>query len=120
MLLPLAVPGYVGAYALVELLEYAGPVQSGLRALFGWQNARDYWFPEIRSMGAAILVLSASLYPYVYLLSRAAFREQSGSSEEVAMSLGAGAIRTVPPGRPAAGAAGDCRRGRHRDDGDGE
>jgi iron(III) transport system permease protein len=106
LLLPLAVPGYVGAYALVELLEYAGPVQGGLRAVFGWQSAQEYWFPEIRSMGAAILVLSASLYPYVYLLSRAAFREQSGSSEEVAMSLGAGAVERfrrvgLPLARPA-------------------
>ncbi|WP_372614516.1 ABC transporter permease [Aquicoccus sp.] len=106
LLLPLAIPAYVGAYALVDLLEYAGPVQTGLRALFGWQSARDYWFPEIRSMGAAIIVLSASLYPYVYLLSRAAFREQSGSSEEVAMSLGAGALSRfwrvgLPMARPA-------------------
>lgn len=106
LLMPLAVPGYVGAYALVDLLEYAGPVQGGMRAIFGWQSARDYWFPEIRSMGAAILVLSASLYPYVYLLSRAAFREQSGSSEEVAMSLGAGAFSRfrrvgLPLARPA-------------------
>ncbi|WP_137700019.1 ABC transporter permease [Marimonas lutisalis] len=106
LLLPLAIPAYVGAYALVDLLEYAGPVQTGLRAVFGWQSARDYWFPEIRSMGAAIIVLSASLYPYVYLLSRAAFREQSGSSEEVAMSLGAGAMARfwrvgLPLARPA-------------------
>lgn len=106
LLLPLAVPGYVGAYALVDLLEYAGPVQGALRSVFGWESARDYWFPEIRSMGAAILVLSASLYPYVYLLSRAAFREQSGSSEEVAMSLGAGAFSRfrlvgLPLARPA-------------------
>ena len=91
LLLPLAIPAYVGAYALVDFLEYAGPVQSGLRGLFGWQSARDYWFPEIRSKGAAILVLSAALYPYVYLLARAAFREQSGAVEEVAQSLGAGA-----------------------------
>ncbi|WP_322865961.1 ABC transporter permease [Aquicoccus sp. G2-2] len=91
LLLPLAVPGYVGAYALVDLLEYAGPVQTGLRGVFGWHSAQEYWFPEIRSMGAAIVVLSASLYPYVYLLSRNAFREQSGASEEVAMSLGTGA-----------------------------
>ncbi len=106
LLLPLAIPAYVGAYALVDLLEYAGPVQTGMRATFGWQTARDYWFPEIRSMGAAIVVLSASLYPYVYLLSRAAFREQSGSSEEVAMSLGAGALERfrrvgLPLARPA-------------------
>ncbi|MFY0679506.1 MAG: iron ABC transporter permease [Thalassovita sp.] len=90
LLLPLAIPAYVGAYALVDLLEYAGPVQTGLRALTGWQSARDYWFPEIRSLGAAVIVLSAALYPYVYLLARAAFKEQSGATEEVARSLGAG------------------------------
>ena len=92
LLLPLAIPAYVGAYALVDFLEYAGPVQTGLRSLFGWQTSRDYWFPEIRSMGAAIIVLAAALYPYVYLLARAAFREQSGSAEEVAQSLGSGAF----------------------------
>ena len=106
LLLPLAIPAYVGAYALVDLLEYAGPVQTAMRSVFGWQTARDYWFPEIRSMGAAILVLSASLYPYVYLLTRAAFREQSGSAEEVARSLGAGPFKRflrvgLPLARPA-------------------
>ncbi|MGR3567680.1 MAG: ABC transporter permease, partial [Pseudooceanicola nanhaiensis] len=82
LLLPLAIPAYVGAYALVDFLEYAGPVQTALRDLFGWQSARDYWFPEIRSLPAAVLVLSAALYPYVYLLARAAFREQAGAGEE--------------------------------------
>ncbi len=106
LLLPLAIPAYVGAYALVDFLEYAGPVQTGLRDLFGWRNSRDYWFPEIRSIGAAILVLSASLYPYVYLIARAAFREQSSSGEEVARSLGAGAFARffrvgLPMARPA-------------------
>ncbi|CUH68373.1 Molybdenum transport system permease protein ModB [Thalassovita gelatinovora] len=106
LLLPLAIPAYVGAYALVDLLEYAGPVQTGLRSLMGWQSARDYWFPEIRSLGAAAVVLSAALYPYVYLLARTAFREQSGSTEEVAMSLGAGAFGRffrvgLPLARPA-------------------
>ncbi|MWB77940.1 ABC transporter permease subunit [Pseudooceanicola sp. 216_PA32_1] len=90
LLLPLAIPAYVGAYALVDFLEYAGPVQSLLREVMGWQSARDYWFPEIRSRGAAVLVLAAALYPYVYLLTRAAFREQAGGGEEVARSLGAG------------------------------
>ena len=89
LLMPLAIPGYVGAYALVDLLEYAGPVQSALRDVFGWSSARDYWFPEIRSFGAAVFVLSLSLYPYVYLLTRAAFRDQTSSVEEVARSLGA-------------------------------
>ena len=106
LLLPLAIPAYVGAYALVDFLEYAGPVQSGLRALFGWQNARAYWFPEIRSLGAAIIVLSAALYPYVFLLARAAFREQPGCTFEVARALGAGPFARffrvgLPLARPA-------------------
>ncbi|MBK1634437.1 ABC transporter permease [Rhodovulum adriaticum] len=112
LLMPLAIPAYVGAYALVDFLEYAGPVQSGLRALFGWDSARDYWFPEIRSRGAAVVVLAAALYPYVYLLSRAAFREQSGGAYEVARALGAGPFALfarvgLPLARPAiaAGAA---------------
>ena len=92
LLTPLAVPAYVGAYALVDFLEYAGPVQSGLRAVMGWETARDYWFPQIRTLGAAIIVLSAALFPYVYILARAALREQSGSSFEVARALGAGAF----------------------------
>jgi len=109
LLLPLAVPAYVGAYALVDLLEYAGPVQTALRAAFGWQTAQDYWFPEIRSLGSAIVVLAAALYPYVYLLARAAFHEQSGASEEVAMSLGQGALQRLrriglPLARPAVAA----------------
>ena len=90
LLLPLAVPAYVGAYALVDFLEYAGPVQTMLRGLMGWQDARDYAFPQIRSTGAAVLVLSAALYPYVYLLARAALREQSGAGFEVARALGVG------------------------------
>ncbi|GGL65090.1 ABC transporter permease [Wenxinia marina] len=90
LLAPLAVPAYVGAYALVDFLEYAGPVQRMLRATFGWESAADYWFPAIRTRGAAILVLSAALYPYVYLLARAAFREQSGAGYEVARALGVG------------------------------
>lgn len=112
LLLPLAVPAYVGAYALVDFLDYSGPVQIGLREAFGWQSARDYWFPQIRSPGAAVLVLSSALYPYVYLLARAAFREQSGGAYEVARALGAGPVGLflrvgLPLARPAiaAGAA---------------
>lgn len=109
LLLPLAIPAYVGAYALVDFFEYAGPVQTALRDLFGWQSARDYWFPQIRSMGAAIFVLTAALYPYVYILARAAFREQSADGEEVARSLGAGAVARflrigLPLARPAVAA----------------
>jgi iron(III) transport system permease protein len=90
LLFPLAIPAFVSAYALVDLLDYAGPVQTGLRATFGWTSARDYWFPETRSLTSAILVLSFALYPYVYLLARAAYREQSGRAYEVARALGCG------------------------------
>ncbi len=90
LFLPLAIPAYVGAYALTDLLEYAGPVQGALRAAFGWRSARDYAFPEIRSRGGAVVVLTAALYPYVFLMARAAFREQSGHVFEIARALGAG------------------------------
>lgn len=90
LLFPLAIPAYVGAYALVDFLDYAGPLQIALRSTFGWASARDYWFPEIHSEPTAIVVLSAALYPYVYLLTRSALREQSGASYEVARSLGLG------------------------------
>jgi iron(III) transport system permease protein len=88
LVLPLAMPTYIVAYAYVELLDYAGPVQGALRSLAGWQSARDYWFPDIRSMGGAILVLSAVLYPYVYLSARASFVQQSVCVLEVARTLG--------------------------------
>ncbi len=88
LLLPFAVPAYVVAYVYTDLLEYAGPVQSALRYIFGWQSAQDYWFPEVRSMGGAILMMSLALYPYVYMLARAAFLEQSVSLYQVARSLG--------------------------------
>ncbi|WP_431299600.1 ABC transporter permease [Tabrizicola sp. BL-A-41-H6] len=90
LLFPLAIPAYVGAYALVDFLDYAGPLQTALRGGFGWTSARNYWFPETRSLWAAVLVLSAALYPYVYLLARAAFREQPGCTYHVARALGVG------------------------------
>ena len=106
LLLPLAIPAYIGAYVLVDFLEYSGPVQTELRYIFGWASARDYWFPQIRSHWAAIVVLSAALYPYVYMLARAAFREQSGGSYEVARALGTGPLALfwrvgLPLARPA-------------------
>ena len=73
LLLPAAVPAYIIAYTYTDLLEYAGPVQGYLREFFNWQNSQDYWFPNIRSMEGAILVMSSVLYPYVYLLTRASF-----------------------------------------------
>ncbi len=93
LFLPLAVPAYIGAYALVDFFEYAGPLQTAMRATFGYSTAQDYVFPEIRSMGGAVLVLSAALYPYVYLLVRIAFREQSVLPQDVARTLGAGPMR---------------------------
>lgn len=90
LLAPIAMPAYIAAYALVDSLEYAGPLQSALRAMFGWQTAQDYWFPEVRSLGSAVFVLTLTLYPYVYLLVRAAFREQSVCVLEVGRALGCG------------------------------
>lgn len=88
LLLPLAVPGYVLAFVITDQLEYAGTVQVFLRDTFGWARPQDYWFPEIRSVTGAICVLTLVLYPYVYLLARAAFLEQSVSALEVARTLG--------------------------------
>ncbi len=90
LLFPLSIPAYIGAYALVDFLDYSGPVQIALRRVMGWTSARDYWFPEVHSMGFAILVLSSALYPYVYLMVRNALREQSGGLYEVARALGSG------------------------------
>jgi iron(III) transport system permease protein len=84
MLLPLACPAYLVAYAYTDFFEYAGPVQGLIRDLMGWEIASDYIFPEIRSLGGAIFVLSSVLYPYIYLLSRTAFRETPNSYYEVA------------------------------------
>jgi iron(III) transport system permease protein len=71
LLLPAAVPTYIIAYTYTDIFEYAGPFQGMLRDFFGWENAQNYWFPNIRSMGGAILVMSAVLYPYIYLMTRA-------------------------------------------------
>jgi len=106
LLLPFAVPAYVIAYVYTSLLDYAGPVQSALRDWFGWQSAADYWFPEIRSLEGAILMIGLVLYPYVYLLARAAFLEQSPSLFSVSRSLGHSALSTffrvvLPIARPA-------------------
>ncbi len=106
LLFPMAIPAYIGAYALVDFLNYSGPLQSALRLAMGWHSARDYYFPETHSMGFAIVVLAAAFYPYVYLLARAAFREQSGASYEVARALGAGPVALLfrvglPLARPA-------------------
>ncbi|MDZ7906459.1 MAG: iron ABC transporter permease [Cypionkella sp.] len=92
LLFPLAIPAYVGAYALVDVLDYAGWLQTWMRAAFGWRDARDYWFFEIRSEWAAALVLGFALYPYVYILVRSALREQAGGALEVGRALGLGPL----------------------------
>ncbi|WP_305988050.1 iron ABC transporter permease [Roseibium sp. MMSF_3544] len=89
LLVPLAVPTYIVAFAYVEVLDYTGPVQSLIRDLFGFKTSRDYWFPEIRSLGGAIFVMGAVLYPYVYLTTRASFLIQSSSTLDVSRTLGA-------------------------------
>ncbi len=88
LLLPLAAPAYILAYTYTELLEYYGPVQQLLRGWFGWQNAQEYWFPSIRSLPGAIVMLTLVLYPYVYLLARSAFLTQSSVTLEASRSLG--------------------------------
>lgn len=103
--LPLAFPAYVLAYAYTDLLDHPGAVQSGLRALTGW-GPREYWFPEIRSLGGAALMLTLVLYPYVYLLARAAFIQQSPTAYFAARTLGHTPWRaffkvSLPVARPA-------------------
>lgn len=87
LLMPLAFPGYIIAYTYTGMFDFAGPVQSLLRELSGW-GFRDYYFPEIRSLGGAITMFTLVLYPYVYLLARAAFLEQSVCVLEVSRTLG--------------------------------
>ncbi|MDD3517654.1 MAG: iron ABC transporter permease [Chromatiales bacterium] len=105
LLLPLAIPAYIIAYTYTGMLDFAGPVQTGLRELFDWSYG-DYWFPEVRSLGGAVVMLTLVLYPYVYLLARAAFLEQSVCVLEVSRTLGAGPWAgfyrvAIPLARPA-------------------
>jgi len=89
LLLPLAIPAYIIAYTYTGMLGFEGPVQAQLREWTGWRYG-DYWFPEIRSMGGAVAMLSLVLYPYVYMMARAAFLEQSHGVIEAARVLGEG------------------------------
>lgn len=105
LILPLAMPAYILAYAWTDLLQVTGPVQTALREATGW-SIRDYWFPEIRSLGGAVFVLALALSPYVYLVARAAFLGQSASALEAARTLGLGRLQAflriaVPMARPA-------------------
>ena len=112
LILPLAMPAYVMAYAYTDALQYAGPVQSGLREWFQWPGKADYWFPDIRSIGGAGTILMFVLYPYVFMLARVAFLEQSPSFREAGVTFGYSPLRlfmrvSLPLARPAiaAGAA---------------
>src|SRR5260370_32724059 len=87
--LPLAIPTYIVAYVYVDILDALGPVQSALRAVFGWHSAADYWFPNVRSLAGAILLFGFVLYPYVYLAARAMFQTQGPLFTEPARMLGA-------------------------------
>ena len=110
LVLPLAMPVYIVAYAYVDLLDFAGPIQTGLRAAFGVQSSVATSIPDIRSLGGAVWIFAISLYPYVYLSARASFVQQSVCALEVARTLGqtaAGTFWTValPMARPALAAA---------------
>lgn len=105
LLLPLAMPAYIVAYAYTDYLQFSGPLQSALRETFGWSRG-DYWFPEIRSLGGAAFVFIVVLYPYVYLLARTAFLGRTAAMIDAARSLGLSAWQTwwrvnLPLARPA-------------------
>ncbi|MEM1410681.1 MAG: iron ABC transporter permease, partial [Pseudomonadota bacterium] len=88
LVLPIAAPAYIIAYLYTDLLTYSGPLQQALRQTFGLEQG-GYWFPEIRSLPGAALMLSLVLYPYVYLLARASFSAQSRCEFLAARTLGA-------------------------------
>ncbi len=105
LLLPMAMPAYIIAYTYTGMLDFPGPVQTLLRETFDWGYG-DYWFPQIRSLGGAVCMLSLVLYPYVYLLARVAFAEQSTALLEASRNLGHGPWNTLflvalPMARPA-------------------
>ena len=105
LILPMTVPGYVIAIVYFDLLAFSGPVQVWLREVTGWRRG-DYWFPPVASVGGAAVLLAFVLYPYVYLLARAAFLMQARHLMEAARSLGVGPLGTLarvaaPLARPA-------------------
>lgn len=105
LLLPLAIPAYIIAYTYTGMLDFEGPVQSLLREQFNWRYG-DYWFPEVRSLTGAAAMLSLVLYPYVYMMARAAFLEQSICVLEVSRTLGNNGFNSfrrvaLPLARPA-------------------
>ena len=106
LVLPLAMPAYIVAYCYADFLDYAGPLQSALRSHFGWHGPADYWFPQIKSLGGAAVIIASVLYPYVYLAARSSFVQQSVCALEVARTLGRTPMGTfwavaLPLARPA-------------------
>lgn len=105
VLLPLAMPAYIIAYTYTGLLDFAGPLQTFIRSTFDL-GAQDYWFPEVRSLSGAIILMSLVLYPYVYILARTAFSEQSQKYREVSELAGVSPLKhffkvALPLARPA-------------------
>lgn len=106
LMLPLAMPPYIIALVYTDLFDFAGPIQRTLRLLFNWQSAQDYYFPDIRTLFGASVILALSLYPYLYLLLRSAFLTQSGGLFQAARTLGLSPLRafwrvTIPLSRSA-------------------
>ena len=117
LMLPLAVPTYISAYAFVEFFTFTGPVQTAYRHAFGFESARDYWFPDIRSLPGAVLVLSLVLYPYVFMSVRALFFVQGGSIDRVGTINGSRTGPGIRTGAFAIGTTGDCPWHHDRADG---
>ncbi|MBT1450020.1 iron ABC transporter permease [Glaciecola sp. XM2] len=105
LMLPLAMPAYIIAYTYTGLLDFSGPIQTALRETFGWSR-NDYWFWDIRSLSGAIVMMILVLYPYVYILARSAFAEQSYSFNKVSELAGYTRLQhikhvSLPLARPA-------------------
>ncbi|GLS89409.1 iron ABC transporter permease [Psychromonas marina] len=88
LMLPLALPPYIVAIVYTDLLDFSGPVQQFLREFMHWQSVSDYYFPDIRTIYGAMVILALALYPYLYLLLRSAFLGQSGGLFQAARTLG--------------------------------
>ena len=103
LLLPAAIPAYIVAYCYTDFLEYGGIIQTALREIFSWQSAKEYVFPEIRSMTGAILILSFALYPYIYFITKVAFTSTPKNLFNVAKIHGKSEFLYValPMARPA-------------------
>lgn len=102
LVLPLAMPAYILGFVFLAIFDFPGPVQTALRTVFG----PDAWFPDVRSLPGAALVLSLTLYPYIFVLARAALREQVPATFESARLLGDSRLRAarrvvLPIARPA-------------------